>query len=264
MTVRHERALVPGELVELTRRLGDPAADLAILAEGNTSAVLPDGRFVIKASGSRMDRATADDFVVADPEPLLRLLERPDATQEELSALLAAGRPPGPDGVPGPPRSASIETLVHLAAIAAGGARWVGHTHPTAVVGLLSTEQAEELFAAPLFPDEAVVLGPPAWVPYLPPGLALGRAVLEAVRRQADRRGEPPRLVLLGNHGIVALGRTAAEVEAVTAMCVKAARVRGIARSAGTVAPLPAGQAGELSGRPDEDARRRLLRGAAG
>lgn len=258
MSALADPALVPGELVELTRRLGDPAADLAILAEGNTSTVLPDGRFAVKASGSRMDRAGADDFVVADPVPLLRLMEHEGATQEELSALLSARDPAGG----GPARAASIETLVHLAAIAAGGAKWVGHTHPTAVVGLLSTREARELFAAPLFPDEAVVLGRPAWVPYLPPGLALGRAVLDAIRRHTDTHGDPPRLVLLGNHGIVALGDTPAEVEAVTAMCVKASRVRHVARAAGTLSALPVDHADELAARPDEDARRRRLREA--
>jgi rhamnose utilization protein RhaD (predicted bifunctional aldolase and dehydrogenase) len=258
MSVQSDSTVVPEELVALTRRLGDPAADLAILAEGNTSTVLPDGRFVIKASGSRMDRAVAEDFVVADPAPLLELLDRPGATQEDLSALLSVRS----DGT-GPRRSASIETLVHLAAIAAGAASWTGHTHPTAVVGLLSTEEAEALFAAPLFPDEAVVVGRPAWVPYLPPGLALGRAVRDAIRGYADTEGLPPRLVLLGNHGIVALGASAAEVEAVTAMCVKAARVRHLALSSGTLRPLDADSAWALARRPDETARRQLLRGTA-
>ncbi|MDQ0765523.1 class II aldolase/adducin family protein [Streptomyces canus] len=258
MNVLSDPALVPESLVALTRRLGDPIADLAILAEGNTSTVLPDGRFVVKASGSRMDRASTDDFVVVEPEPLLKLMERPRASQDELSALLSAS----PAGRPGPARSASIETLVHLAAIAAGGAAWVGHTHPTAVVGMLSTEEAEELFSAPLFPDEAVVLGRPAWVPYLPPGLHLGRAALASIRRHIDTHGAPPRLVLLGNHGIVALGRTAEEVEAITAMCVKAARVRRIALGSGSLATLAVESAYALAARPDEDLRRRLLRGA--
>ena len=70
----NDRPEVLAELVSLTRRLGDPDADLVVLAEGNTSARLPDGTFAIKASGSRMDQATAGDFVIADPEPLLSAL----------------------------------------------------------------------------------------------------------------------------------------------------------------------------------------------
>jgi rhamnose utilization protein RhaD (predicted bifunctional aldolase and dehydrogenase) len=240
---------VPADLVALTRRIGDPAADLVVLAEGNTSVRLPGDRFAVKASGSRMDLAEAGDFVVGELPELLDLLERGDTDQGSLSRLLSAG-----------PARASIETLVHVVALAAG-ATWVAHTHPTAVVGLLAVAEAEELWSAPLFPDEAVVLGEPVWVPYAAPGIALGTAVHTAVRERLDRDGVAPRLVLLGNHGIVALGATATEVETVTTMAVKAARVRGVALGAGTLAPLGIAHARELAGRPDEAARRTLLGG---
>jgi ribulose-5-phosphate 4-epimerase/fuculose-1-phosphate aldolase len=121
--------------------------------------------------------------------------------------------------------------------------------------------EAEQLWSAPLFPDEAVVLGEPVWVPYAAPGIALGTAVHAAVRERLDRDATPPRLVLLGNHGIVALGATAAEVEAITSMAVKAARVRAVALGAGTLAPLGIDHARELAERPDEAARRTLLGG---
>jgi rhamnose utilization protein RhaD (predicted bifunctional aldolase and dehydrogenase) len=253
--VRADPDAVPTELVELTRRIGDPARDLVVLAEGNTSTVTVDGRFVVKASGARMDGAMAGDFVVVESAPLLRLVERAGTTQDDLSEALATGTG----------RQASIETLVHVAAIEAGGAFWVAHTHPTAVVGTLAVKAAEELWSAPLFPDEAVVVGRPAWVPYVEPGLLLGRAVLDAVRRYADTEGRAPRLVLLGNHGIVALGRSADEVEAITTMAVKAARVRllagGLAGPEGLL-PLDTTAADRLADRPDEVARRGLLGGA--
>ena len=49
-----------------------------ILAEGNTSQRLPDGRLVVKASGSNMRTATAEDFVVVDVDPLVELMRSPD------------------------------------------------------------------------------------------------------------------------------------------------------------------------------------------
>jgi rhamnose utilization protein RhaD (predicted bifunctional aldolase and dehydrogenase) len=241
---------VPAELVALTRRLGDPAADLVVLAEGNTSVRLDGDRFAVKASGSRMDLAEAGQFVVGELPELVEVLERGGTDQASLSELLSAGT-----------ARASIETLVHVVALAAG-ATWVAHTHPTAVVGLLATREAQELWEAPLFPDEAVVLGEPVWVPYAAPGIALGTAVHAAVRERLDRDGAPPRLVLLGNHGIVALGATATEVETITTMAVKAARVRSVALGAGTLAPLGLAHARELAGRPDEAARRTLLGGS--
>lgn len=257
--VRWQPESVPAELVALTRRIGDPAADLVVLAEGNTSTRLADGTFAVKASGSRMDAADASDFVVADPADLLAALKDPDTTQDEVTALLAAQ-----GDRHDPARRASIETLVHLAALEFGGATWVAHTHPTAVVGLLSIVDAERWWRAPLFPDEAVVVGLPAWVPYTEPGLALGRSAADAIRSYVDTEGRPPRLVLLGNHGIVALGSSAAEVEAVTTMCVKAARVRAVALAAGTPSPLPAAHAGALADRADEVERRARLGGVAG
>jgi rhamnose utilization protein RhaD (predicted bifunctional aldolase and dehydrogenase) len=244
-SVRHSD--VPAELVALTRRIGDPVADLVVLAEGNTSVRLPGDRFAVKASGSRMDLAEAGDFVVGELPELVDVLERSGTDQETLSRLLSAGS-----------ARASIETLVHVVALAAG-ATWVAHTHPTAVVGLLAVREAEELWSAPLFPDEAVVLGEPVWVPYAAPGIALGTAVHAAVRERLDRDGVAPRLVLLGNHGIVALGATATEVETITTMAVKAARVRSVARGAGTMSPLGVEHARELAGRPDEAARRTRL-----
>jgi rhamnose utilization protein RhaD (predicted bifunctional aldolase and dehydrogenase) len=238
---------VPAELVALTRRIGDPAADLVVLAEGNTSVRLSADRFAVKASGSRMDLAEAGDFVVGDLPELVDMLERGGTDQETLSRLLSAGG-----------SKASIETLVHVVALAAG-ATWVAHTHPTAVVGLLAVQEAQELWEAPLFPDEAVVLGEPVWVPYAAPGIALGTAVHTAVRERLDRDGVAPRLVLLGNHGIVALGATATEVETITTMAVKAARVRSVGLGAGTLAPLDAAHARDLAARPDEAARRTRL-----
>jgi rhamnose utilization protein RhaD (predicted bifunctional aldolase and dehydrogenase) len=242
-------AEVPAELVALTRRVGDPAADLVVLAEGNTSVRLSGDRFAVKASGSRMDIAEAGDFVIGELPELVDVLERGGTDQETLSRLLSAGT-----------SRASIETLVHVVALAAG-ATWVAHTHPTAVVGLLAVREARELWEAPLFPDEAVVLGEPVWVPYAAPGIALGTAVHAAVRERLDRDGAAPRLVLLGNHGIVALGATATEVETITTMAVKAARVRSVALGAGTLTPLGIEHARELAGRPDEAARRTLLGG---
>jgi rhamnose utilization protein RhaD (predicted bifunctional aldolase and dehydrogenase) len=255
MSVRADPADVPAALVELTLRIGDPVRDLVALAEGNTSTV-EGGELIVKASGARMDRASAGDFVMVDLEQAAGALTDPRTTQDELSELLAVrGDPRG--------RRASIETLVHVAAVCTGGATWVAHTHPTAVVGLVSTEAGERFWQAPLFPDEAVVVGRPAWIGYVEPGLALGRAVARSIADHAERHGAPPRLVLLGNHGIVALGRSADEVESVTTMAVKAARVRMIAHRAGTPAYLDALAGDALASRADEVARRTLLAGGA-
>jgi rhamnose utilization protein RhaD (predicted bifunctional aldolase and dehydrogenase) len=255
MTVRLDASKVPAELVRLTSRLGDPARDLVVLAEGNTSTLVGTDQLAVKASGARMDRAVAADFVLVDLDEAAAVLADPGATQAELTRLLAV------ESGPHEGRRASIETLLHVAAATTGLASWVAHTHPTAIVGLVSTLEGPALWEGPLFPDEAVVVGTPAWVGYEEPGLALGRAVAGAIRDRLELTGVPPRCVLLGNHGLVALGSSSEEVEAITVMAVKAARTRALALSVGTPAWLDAGLGADLAARGDEVERRLRLTG---
>jgi len=253
-TTTWEPDLVSPELLTLTRSLGDPARDLVILAEGNTSQRLGDGRIVVKATGAAMSAATAEDFVVVAARPLLELVRDPASTQADLSAALDAGVHDGRS------RRASIETVVH----AATDAEFVGHTHPTDVVALLASVHAATAWADHVYSDEAVVVGRSAFLPYASPGLDLGRAHLALADAERAEHGEVARLVLLGNHGIVVAGPTPAAVEAVTAMTVKGARVRAGAYAAGGLAPLPRAAMAAFFARADITARQRDLGTAAG
>jgi rhamnose utilization protein RhaD (predicted bifunctional aldolase and dehydrogenase) len=259
MTVLHAPDLVEQDLVDLTRRLGEPARDLVILAEGNTSRTLPDGRVVVKASGSNMQTVTADDFVVVDVEPLIELAASAESTQRELTDALDAGE------VDGKRRRASIEALVHVVMHAlkpAGSPElYVGHTHPTDVVGLLASVHAATAYDDWVYSDEAVVIGRPLYVPYASPGIDLGRVYYQAVKQRVDETGELPALVLLGNHGIVATAPTAGGVEGISAMAVKGARVRVAAYSVGGVAPLPRASVEKFFARDDIAERRGNLAG---
>jgi rhamnose utilization protein RhaD (predicted bifunctional aldolase and dehydrogenase) len=255
MTAVWDPGLVGEELVALTRSLGERSRARVILAEGNTSQRLPDGRVVVKASGSSMRTATVEDFVVVDVDPLLELMSSPTATQADLTAALDAGEHAGRR------RRASIETLVHVAAQAFAPTPFVGHTHPTAVVGLLASVHAATAWHRHVYSDEAVVVGRPLYVPYATPGIDLGRVYLEALRQHVDAHGELPTLVLLGNHGIVVNAPTAAGVEAVSEMAVKGALVRTAAYSVGGVAPLETASVERFFAREDIIERRARLAG---
>ena len=77
-----------------------------------------------------------------------------------------------------------------------------------------------------LFPDHIVFCGvAPAYVPYTEFGLPLARAVRRSLETYLDRYGIPPKSILMQNHGLIAVGKTASEVESITAMTVKSARV---------------------------------------
>ncbi|QEO14250.1 class II aldolase [Agromyces intestinalis] len=255
MTARWEPERVAPELVELTRALGDPARDLVILAEGNTSEAFEDGTIAVKASGARMDAAGPDDFVVVDVAELVSLMLADDADQAVLTAALDAGEHAGAR------RRASIETLVHVAVRHFAPVRYVAHTHPTAVVSLLASVHAEHAFDETVYSDELVVLGTPLFVPYAQPGIALGREFFERLRGHVDAHGALPSLVLLGNHGIVAISESSAGALAVSEMAVKSARVRTGALAVGGIAGLSAQSTAAYFDREDFRERRSGLAG---
>ncbi|MGI6877237.1 class II aldolase/adducin family protein [Microbacterium sp. gxy059] len=245
---------VSADLLALTRWLGEPERDLVILSEGNTSEQVGDA-IVVKASGSSMRTATPDDFVTVDVDPLVALLRDPAATQDDLTRALTAGE------AEGRPVRASVESLVHAAVRAVAPMRFVAHTHPTDAVALLASRQAATAFAEPVYTDELLILGRPLFVPYAQPGIELGRLFLASLEIHVAEHGEPPSLVLLGNHGIVALSQTTEGAEAVSLMAVKSARVRLGARAAGGVAPLGADATAHYFERPDFAERRAHLAG---
>ena len=263
MSTLWDPSLTTPELLGLTRLLGEPARDLAVLAEGNTSQRLDDGRLVVKASGANLGSATVEDFVVVDVDEVMAIVDDPASTQDDLTAALVAGTT-RPDGVP---RRGSIETVVHaavqqVAAMLGAGpdvARYIGHTHPTDVVGLLASVRAAEAWERIVYSDEAVVVGRPLFVPYATPGIDLGRIYASGLRQHAERHGALPQLVLLANHGIVAIAPTTAGVEAVSTMAVKGARVRAIAYAVGGLAPLTDEQVTKFFARDDIDERRTNL-----
>ncbi len=264
MPAMWEPDLVSPALVALTNLLGEPARDLAVLAEGNTSELLDDGRLVVKASGAGLAAATAEDFVVADVDEVMAVVDDPATTQADLTAVLVANSTDRPDGAG--PRRGSIETVVHAAihsvardAGIAANARFVGHTHPTDVVGLLASVRAEEAWTRIVYSDEAVVIGRPLYVPYATPGLALGRVYALALREYVDTHGVLPQLILLANHGIVALAPTAAGVAAVSTMAVKGARVRTTTYAVGGVSPLSEEDVEKFFARDDIAERRANL-----
>lgn len=232
MTCTWNPAVVSPELIALTTSLGSPSKDFVILAEGNTSQRLNDTQIVVKASGAKMANVSPEDFVLCEVSPLVDLMDSDDATQQDLIRHLDAGEHGGVR------RRGSIETLIHVAVQSLKPTAFVGHTHPTALVALLSSIHQESSFDQFVYSDEAIVIGSTLYVPYAQPGIDLGRLFLAKLREYLAHHDDLPSLVLLGNHGIVALSETASGVEAITEMAYKGAQVRLQALASGGVKPL--------------------------
>jgi rhamnose utilization protein RhaD (predicted bifunctional aldolase and dehydrogenase) len=240
-------------LAALSRALGDPAADFAILAEGNTSLRAGADSFLVKASGFSLAEATPESFVEMRLSATLELLDHPPRDDEELAAALA-GRRIGGGHRP------SVEAVLHAVGLTIGGASVIGHTHPTPVNVILCSERAESVVAGPLFPDQIVVCGrDPLLVPYVDPGIPLATEVRDRLREHIDQLGAPPKTIYLQNHGLIALGHSGLEVLQITQMASKAARVLLGTFAAGGPRPLSPEAADRIESRPDEHHRQRIL-----
>jgi len=241
------------QLLTMSQHLGDPALDYAILGEGNTSARADSETFWVKASGVEMRTIAPAGFVRVRFDRVLDLLAVDNLDDAGVKAGLEAAKA-DPAVVARP----SVETVLHALALHMDGVHFVGHTHPTAVNAILCSQQAEEAIAGRLFPDEIVYCGPaPVYVPYTDPGVPLARAVHQAMVGHQARYGQAPKVVLMQNHGLIALGKTALEVEQITAMAVKAARVLLGAYALGGPHFLEPTAAERIHTRPDELYRRK-------
>ena len=265
------------DLVAMTRALGQPAMDYVIIGEGNTSMRIDDERFYVKASGHQMDGIGEDGFVALRLAPMLAMLDDPPQTLTEQKRITeAAVLPPNTlggteGGLASPPnssgatdgriaRSPSIEVSFHAMLLTDCDVKFIGHTHPTAINQIMCSEYAADFARERRFPDEVVLCGPrSALTHYADPGLPLALIMRQRARAFMAAHGEAPKLILLENHGMIALGDSPTEILNITAMAVKAARIYLGALLTGKPTCLPEEDVWHLYRRPDEIYRRNLF-----
>ncbi|HEX5324051.1 MAG TPA: class II aldolase/adducin family protein [Capsulimonadaceae bacterium] len=245
------------ELLDLSRKLGDPERKWAILGEGNASARADGETFFVKASGSRL--ATLQESQVAHVRfaPILATIESGEMLSdiECMDRLRSAAI--GPEGV-----MPSVETLMHAFLLTLPEIAFVGHTHVTSINGVVCSKRGWGFLTSGqrLFPDEIVVCGPAACcIEYVKPGLILARRIREQVTAYREKFGTPPKSIFLQNHGFIALGRTAQEVESIHQMADKAAHILIAALSAGEPTSLTPEQVDDIYVWPAEHFRQRAL-----
>lgn len=244
------------QLLWLSHELGREERQLAILGEGNTSATCDDGTFWVKASGSQLGTITEQGFSRVRGDAVVDLLDRDHMDEQEVARALT-------DALVDPQqRRPSVETFLHALCLNEGGARWVAHTHAVSVNQILCSRLGAEPFLHHLFPDAIVVCGRhPAVVPYVDPGFALAVAVRAELRRYQDAYGHSPKLLLMVNHGPVALGQTAQEALNITLMADKWAKILAGTYLMGGPNYLPDLEAERIDNRLDEHYRRKQLQG---
>jgi rhamnose utilization protein RhaD (predicted bifunctional aldolase and dehydrogenase) len=247
-------ANVRATLMALSHELGAEHRQLVILGEGNTSAKLADGTFIVKASGSSLGTLADHEIVECRSDPLLSMLDRHDLSDQQIEDELFASR------VVATSRKPSIEALFHAYLLSLPGINFVGHTHPVSVNQILCSPYASAFATRRMFPDEIVCCGPTAvLVPYTDPGLHLSQAIRDKVTHFMAVAGTPPRVILLENHGIITLGASPAAVKGAMYMADKGARIFLGAITAGGPRFLEPAQVARIANRIDEHHRQRAL-----
>ena len=246
---------VVDELIALSHELGDERRRLAILGEGNTSTRASADSFFVKASGSSLATLTAGDLTECRFAPLLALLDETRVSDEQVERTLNEAR------VQSTGKKPSTEAFFHAFLLTLADVNFVGHTHPVSVNRVLCSPRAQEFATKRLFPDEIVCCGPRSvWVPYVDPGIELARAVRDRTAAFVEEFKRTPKMILLGNHGLIALGRTAAAVKATTLMADKSAAIFAGAAAIGGPRFLSDEDVRRIDTRLDEAYRQRVLK----
>ena len=188
-------------LVELSHHLGDPTRNYVIQCEGNVSARADAGSFWVKASGIELCTTVRESFVRVDAmfEP---------ASTAELPRLL----------IP------SIETITHAICYQSANVNFIAHTHPPVLLDLHYLAYGEIFAVEEEFQERLGTELIPLVIPPSDPGLPLARLILKHLNLYVTRHGGRPRIILLQDHGLIAAGNTAEEVEQLTALVVATAR----------------------------------------
>ncbi len=178
-------------LVYRSRLIGDEET-LGLFGGGNTSTKcrLPDmlgppqPALWVKGSGSDLKGCEPRHFSPLRLDPLQRLFERGQMSDEEMVACLERCLVD-----PKAPRP-SVETLLHAFIPQPD----IDHTHADAILALANTRHGQTLIRR--------VLGNRLlWIPYIQPGFALSKRVADAYRRAPDAHG-----AVLEQHGLITWG----------------------------------------------------------
>jgi len=242
-------------LLNLSHELGQESRNMAMLGEGNTSTRRDGETFWVKASGTQLRTLKPEQAVACRNRAVLDLMDRTaKMTDEEINQALLDCR------VDPKALKPSVEALFHGYLLSLPEVNFVGHVHAVAVNQILCSPRARDFAEKRIFPDEIVCCGAESvLVPYTDPGLVLAQSIRERTRAHIEKHGAHPRLILLENHGIIALGKTPQAVLAALLMAEKTAAIWVGAAALGGPIFLTPENVRRIAQRPDEHYRQRAL-----
>lgn len=204
------------ELLDLAHWAGTHPARLVLGSEGAVAAMLPSGTFAVSAAHAHLARLGPESLVEFDLSKAQCLITMDDATPEQIAEAQTNPAAPTP----------SADALIFADLFAFEGVRFALHTQPIPVNQIICSPRARQFSDRRNLPHEIVACGQSSvLVPFMPPGLLLAKEIRRKIALWRDRYKETPKLILIQNHGMIALGATEEEVRIVTEMTVKYAEI---------------------------------------
>ena len=215
---------------------------------------LDEQTFAVKASGTNLTQLRPEDVTVCRFDKLLPLFQKTDLSDQAIDQALLDAR------VDPTAKKPSVEALFHAWLLGLPGVKCVGHVHAIAVNKILCSPRAYEFATKRIFPDEIVVCGTESvFVQYVDPGLTLAKSIRDETMAFIHRTGREPKLILLKNHGMIALGSSPKAVMGTLLMAEKSAEIFVGAASMGGPVFMDPVQVDRIAGRPDEHYRQKML-----
>ena len=187
------------QLRTFSNQLGsDPEYVLA--GGGNTSCKI-ESELYIKASGTSLADITEDQFVIMDRVLLHSLWTKQYPSNDDLREkdilkdVMGARRPDQWSKRP------SVEVLLHDLF----PQRFVVHTHPAIVNAITCSNEGQKAIKK-LFGNQVI------WIDEIKPGFLLASAVKEKVNEYTLEVLEPPQLLFMQNHGLLAAADSIEEI----------------------------------------------------
>jgi len=242
------------DLLTLSHEIGREDRGMALLGEGNTSARESEDIYLVKASGSCLGTMGEEDAVACKMSLVLSMLDEDGLTDNQVDDALLAAR------INANAKKPSVEAVFHAWALSLPGIKYVGHCHPIAINQILCSPRAREFAEHRMFADEIVCGGiASVYIPLTDPGLKLAQAIRREVGAFVRKHQRIPRVILMQNHGVIALGGTWQAVLAAVLMTEKAAKIFIGAAQLGGPLFLSDETIARIATRPDELYRQRIL-----
>ena len=186
-------------LIAVSRLFGaDPSF---VIAGGGNTSFKNEEKIWIKASGISLATIDESGFVSLSREKLSGISDKkysedPLLRENEVKADLH-------EAIVSPKNlRPSVETSLHDLI----GYRYVVHTHPTKVNGVMCSMQAEQACKS-MFGEEVL------FVPYTDPGYILFKKVAAGIKQFSGKFGHEPQVIFLENHGVFVGANTTEEIE---------------------------------------------------